>query len=600
MRAVNVHISHRALLLALAVSLAVVGVLFSSSRAHAVESGQAADPAMVSYEFTQQTTGSGLGVSVSWNTPKCGEPTVFHFQGMNGSGNYQYLLNLVQLDAVGYYDANAQIVDPSRLDYQESPDMSFTFYASGKYDFWFYVMDMSTLQTRRLQIQLTVSDSRYPSLSTIVNDVVAECLAAGNKTDFEKALWLHDWVIDNCNYDNSLVYCGAEGALARGTGTCESYHRSYVMLLNRAGIETKRVEGNGHVWTGVKLDGKWYHVDATWDDGAQFNGYPDARHQYFCLNDEIIGYVHSDYQNSADKIGANSLDLNYFIKTGKIDQWVNPYLDTVSSHLKDGKTSFSFSTVHPGWPNNYKNVTERLVAYSLSHRSWDGVVAPNTLSVSYADNVFAAEIRKSNGSSGSSNGNTGNTGNTGNAGSGSSGTTKPGGSGSSGSNSGSSATTKPSSGSSASSGNAAQVVSKSKGAWKKSGGRWWYRHHDGSYTRSNWELIDGTWYLFDSAGWMRTGWAKVGGKWYYLAGSGAMKTGWIKVGGMWYYLKSSGAMATGWQKVGGSWYYLAGSGAMAANKWVGNYYLTGSGAMATNTWIGRYHVNASGYWDRTR
>ena len=29
--------------------------------------------------------------------------------------------------------------------------------------------------------------------------------------------------------------------------------------------------------------------------------------------------------------------------------------------------------------------------------------------------------------------------------------------------------------------------------WVQSGSKWWYRHADGSYTRSNWEKIDGAW-----------------------------------------------------------------------------------------------------------
>ncbi len=181
---------------------------------------------------------------------------------------------------------------------------------------------------------------------------------------------------------------------------------------------------------------------------------------------------------------------------------------------------------------------------------------------------------------------------------------------------------------------------KKVGVWKKSGGRWWYQHADGSYTRNGWELINGAWYYFDKAGWMQTGWLKAGGVWYYLAESGAMKTGWLKQGNAWYYLRPSGAMATGWYKVGSAWYWLSSSGAMktgwlkqgnvwyylrpsgamatgwykvgsawywssssgamGANRWVGNYYLGASGAMATNQWIGKYHVNGSGLWDRTR
>ena len=119
---------------------------------------------------------------------------------------------------------------------------------------------------------------------------------------------------------------------------------------------------------------------------------------------------------------------------------------------------------------------------------------------------------------------------------------------------------------------------KTAAGWVKSGSRWWYRHADGSYTKSGWEKINGKWYYFDASGWMVTGWQKSGGSWYYLSGSGAMVTGWQKVGGSWYYLSGSGAMVTDWQKINGKWYYFYSSGAMAANTYIGSYYVDGSGA----------------------
>lgn len=157
-----------------------------------------------------------------------------------------------------------------------------------------------------------------------------------------------------------------------------------------------------------------------------------------------------------------------------------------------------------------------------------------------------------------------------------------------------------SSGNSGDGSSAGSSTGETAGAWVKSGGRWWYRHADGSYTRSGWERIGGAWYHFDKAGWMQTGWLKTGGTWYYLAQSGAMRTGWLKAGQTWYYLKGSGVMAVGWHKVAGSWYWFASSGAMGSSRWVGNYYLKSSGAMATSQWIGRYHVDADGRWDKTR
>lgn len=62
-----------------------------------------------------------------------------------------------------------------------------------------------------------------------------------------------------------------------------------------------------------------------------------------------------------------------------------------------------------------------------------------------------------------------------------------------------------------------------KGEWKSEGERLWYRHEDGTYTRNNWEMIDGTWYLFDEDGYVRTGWVEWNGEQYYCKeGTGEM------------------------------------------------------------------------------
>jgi GH25 family lysozyme M1 (1,4-beta-N-acetylmuramidase) len=94
--------------------------------------------------------------------------------------------------------------------------------------------------------------------------------------------------------------------------------------------------------------------------------------------------------------------------------------------------------------------------------------------------------------------------------------------------------------------------------------KWWYKHDDGSYTKSSWEKIEGSWYLFDSDGWMLYDWKKEGNNWYYLGKSddGAMKTGWVLKDNKWYLFDENGAMLTQWQKVKDKWYYLNSTGAM--------------------------------------
>lgn len=141
-------------------------------------------------------------------------------------------------------------------------------------------------------------------------------------------------------------------------------------------------------------------------------------------------------------------------------------------------------------------------------------------------------------------------------------------------------------------------------AWVKGdGGRWWYRHADGSWTSGGWEMVDGRWYLFDGQGWMLTGWQRHDGQWYLLGDDGAMLTGWQQVSGRWYYLTDTGAMATGWQMVDGTWYYTDPDTGEMVTGWRqvdGSWYWMdpATGAMASSTAVVQgstvYVLDASG------
>ena len=131
---------------------------------------------------------------------------------------------------------------------------------------------------------LTIDDPAYPTIEAIADEVVSRCRAEASD-DYELALALHDWLIDHTTYDDSLMYCHPEGALARGLSICDSYQLAYAMLLDRAGIRNARIEaivpGGGHTWNVGELGGDWYHIDPTWDDGSD-------RHLYFGVTDELI------------------------------------------------------------------------------------------------------------------------------------------------------------------------------------------------------------------------------------------------------------------------------------------------------------------------
>lgn len=339
----------------------------------------------VAEEENMEQKAGGLSLSVQFPTDiKCGVPLTFTMNASGGTGQYQYriaaLMRKEGSELVSVYDVSYG----NNSAYQENNTFQFTFFASGTYYLRFSTMDMGsepyqTVSTGLYEYPITIQDAAYPSVEQIVDRVSAECLKSCS-TDYDKALWLHDWIINNAEYDNSYTYCSAEGVLARKIGTCESYHRAYVLLLNKVGIQTGRITGNGHVWTAVKIDGKWYQVDTTWDGGKAQKG-TDYQYLFFGLTDYIIGLVHTDHKAAVSGYESTALENNYFIKTGKIKQWSVPFEESIKKNLNEGKGEF-IVPVTSSMPNNYKNIIYNLAAYQLSNQDWDG----KKISVSYKNN----------------------------------------------------------------------------------------------------------------------------------------------------------------------------------------------------------------------
>ena len=90
------------------------------------------------------------------------------------------------------------------------------------------------------------------------------------------------------------------------------------------------------------------------------------------------------------------------------------------------------------------------------------------------------------------------------------------------------------------------VTGKAKTGWIEDVYGRWYRHDDGSYTKNDWEKIDGKWYWFNESGYAyRSQWVLSKEKWYYLGEDNAMVTGLQVVDNSAYYFDGTGAMATG-------------------------------------------------------
>ena len=343
------------------------------------------------YAHSEEDTSGAVTLKAEWNDPVLGQPTIFHVSATGGSGNYKF-----RMDAPSYSDPNQwafeSVADPSRGEWMNytsecaSNDYTFTMTATGTYNFRFYVMDKAAnLYYLRLNFNISVSDDKYPSVDSIVWSAVAECNSKTDGSEYAKALWLHDWLLEQLEYDKTLKWSSAESALTRELGTCQSYESAYAKLLTAAGIENSETRDtyDGHTWNAMKLDGQWYQTDCTWDDSSD-NWYSfDQRHLYFGLTDELMAIAHPGhskiYTTDTYKTRSTSLADNYFVRAGDAEKWAKAYADRIQKNLDAGKTEFEITADNSSYPPSISGIQNGITAYAINQMTWTTDKAAVTL-----------------------------------------------------------------------------------------------------------------------------------------------------------------------------------------------------------------------------
>ena len=352
------------------------------------------------YAHSKEEASGAVTLKAGWNDPVLGQPTIFHVSATGGSGNYKF-----RMDAPSYSSPNQwafeSVADPSRGEWMNytsecaSNDYTFTMTATGTYNFRFYVMDKTAgVNYLRVSFNISVSDDKYPSVDSIVRSAVAECNSKTDGSEYAKALWLHDWLLDQLEYDKTLKWSSAESALTRELGTCQSYESAYAKLLTAAGIENSETRDtyDGHTWNAMKLDGQWYQTDCTWDDSSD-NWYSfDQRRLYFGLTDELMAIAHPGhskiYTTDDYKTRSTSLADNYFVRTGDAAKWAKAYSDRIQKNLDAGKTEFEITADNASYPPSISGIQNGIIAYAINQMTWTTDKAAVTLNATGSAKSF--------------------------------------------------------------------------------------------------------------------------------------------------------------------------------------------------------------------
>ncbi|KOA19440.1 transglutaminase-like superfamily protein [Clostridium homopropionicum DSM 5847] len=173
-----------------------------------------------------------------------------------------------------------------------------------------YTNNLSKSATMIINLDYEYSKEYMEKMKKTVEDKSKEIISKiikNEMTEKEKELAIHNFIVNNSKYDSRLFSGNMPnesyldyGILINGVGVCDSYAKAMYRLLNTAGIECIYVAGdayNGneiipHAWNIVNIEGKLYHVDATWDDPISNDGRDILSFDYFNISDNIISKDH--------------------------------------------------------------------------------------------------------------------------------------------------------------------------------------------------------------------------------------------------------------------------------------------------------------------
>ena len=201
---------------------------------------------------------------------------------------------------------------------------------SGGYTYWTSGSSITKIQFT----YLTNAKEEQQELDAALQEVKSKIDTSG-MSDEEIVLAYHEYLTSTVAYAYEDYFNGTiaanhgydmYGALVKHSCVCQGYAETMFYLLREAGLSCAIASsGNiNHAWNIVKIHGKWYHIDATWDDPV-WDMPGRSYHDYFLV--------------SFDTMNKNTLINHTKDRTDMVvsAQWGDTYTTAVDTTYESGK-----------------------------------------------------------------------------------------------------------------------------------------------------------------------------------------------------------------------------------------------------------------------
>ncbi len=195
---------------------------------------------------------------------------------------------------------------------------------------FFYLDTQYMLSDKMSEVKMLyqISEEKKEEFQREIDEKALPILEAVNQkeTEYEKILYIHDYIAEVCQYsqevdvNTSTIY----GCLVNNLAQCEGYAKTLLYLARESGLSAMTVvgqtdDGVNHEWNIVRIDGKYYNMDLTWNDPFTKENIDRTWHLYFnVMDNEINDITHFPSGNNYAPPECNSTDANYYYMNGLV------------------------------------------------------------------------------------------------------------------------------------------------------------------------------------------------------------------------------------------------------------------------------------------
>lgn len=140
-----------------------------------------------------------------------------------------------------------------------------------------------------LNINKLYTAEQINAIDKVVDNVIKNNLN-DNMSVREKIKVIHDYIINSTDYDElktnniedtTYFSQNAYGVLIEHYGICSGYSDAMAIFLNKLNVINYKISNDEHIWNLAFVEGKWLHLDLTWDDPIAENNV--NRDNYFLI-----------------------------------------------------------------------------------------------------------------------------------------------------------------------------------------------------------------------------------------------------------------------------------------------------------------------------